>query len=32
MKSNLHDSLTFDNVAFTSFLKVAIEFCEDDIS
>ena len=30
MKSNLHDSLTFDNVAFTSFLKVAIEFCEDD--
>ena len=25
MKSNLHDSLTFDNVAFTSFLKVAIE-------
>ncbi|NQY22129.1 MAG: hypothetical protein HRT40_12635 [Campylobacteraceae bacterium] len=29
MKSNLHDSLTFDNVAYTSFLKVAIEFCED---
>lgn len=25
MKSNLHKSLTFDNVAFTSFLKVAIE-------
>jgi hypothetical protein len=29
MKLNLHDSLTFDNVAFTSFLKVAIEYCED---
>ncbi|PHR69336.1 MAG: hypothetical protein COA66_15165 [Arcobacter sp.] len=28
MKTNLHDSLTFDNVAFTSFLKVAIEFYE----
>jgi len=25
MKANLHDSLTFDNVAFTSFLKIAIE-------
>ena len=29
MKSNLHDSLTFDNVAYTSFLKIAIELCED---
>ena len=29
MKLNLHESLTFDNVAFTSFLKVAIEMCED---
>ncbi|NQY25423.1 MAG: hypothetical protein HRT41_15485 [Campylobacteraceae bacterium] len=29
MKSKLHDSLTFDNVAFTSFLKVAIELYED---
>jgi hypothetical protein len=29
MKSNLHKSLTFDNVAFTSFLKVAIENFED---
>lgn len=29
MKSNLHDSLTFDNVAFTSFLKVAIESDQD---
>ncbi len=28
MKSKLHDSLTFDNVAYTSFLKVAIEFYE----
>ena len=26
MKENLDDSLTFDNVAFTSFLKIAIEF------
>jgi len=25
MKANLDDSLTFDNVAFTSFLKIAIE-------
>ena len=32
MKSNLHDSLTYDNVAFTSFLKVAIEAFEDNIS
>jgi hypothetical protein len=29
MKANLHDSLTFDNVAFTSFLKVAIESEQD---
>jgi len=29
MKSNLDDSLTFDNVAFTSFLKVALEMDED---
>jgi len=29
MKSNLDNSLTFDNVAFTSFFKVAIELCED---
>lgn len=29
MKLKLHDSLTFDNVAFTSFFKVAIEFYED---
>jgi len=29
MKSNLHDSLTFDNVAYTSFLKIAIEAFED---
>ena len=29
MKSNLHESLTFDNVAYTSFLKVAIENFED---
>ena len=28
MKSNLHESLTFDNVAFTSFFKVGIEMCE----
>lgn len=25
MKSNLHESLTFDNVAYTSFLKIAME-------
>lgn len=29
MKVNLHKSLTYDNVAFTSFLKIAIELCED---
>jgi len=29
MKSNLDESLTFDNVAYTSFFKVAIEMCED---
>lgn len=29
MKSNLHHSLTFDNVAYTSFLKVAIESDEE---
>ena len=29
MKANLDDSLTFDNVAFTTFLKIAIEL--DDI-
>lgn len=32
MKINLHDSLTFDNVAFTSFLKVAIESDKDDLA
>ncbi len=29
MKLNLHKSLTFDNVAYTSFLKVAIEMDEN---
>jgi hypothetical protein len=29
MKSNVDDSLTFDNAAFTGFLKIGIEFCED---
>ena len=29
MKLNIDDSLTFDNVAFTSFFKVAIELCEE---
>ena len=29
MKANLHETLTFDNVAYTSFLKVAIEMEED---
>ena len=32
MKLNLDDSLTFDNVAFTSFLKIAIESDKSDIS
>lgn len=29
MKSNVSDSLTFDNAAFTGFLKIGIELCED---
>ncbi len=29
MKSNVDDSLTFDNAAFTGFLKIGIELCED---
>jgi len=29
MKSNIDDSLTFDNAAFTGFLKIGIEICED---
>ena len=29
MKSNIDKTLTFDNVAFTGFLKVGIENCED---
>lgn len=29
MKSKLNSSLTFDNAAFTGFLKIAIEICED---
>lgn len=29
MKSKVDKSLTFDNVAFTAFLKVAIEMCEE---
>ncbi len=29
MKSMLNSSLTFDNAAFTGFLKIAIEICED---
>lgn len=29
MKSNIDDSLTFDNAAFTGFLKIGIELCED---
>lgn len=32
MKSILDDSLTFDNVAFTSFLKIAIEVDKSDVS
>jgi len=29
MKENLDDSLTFDNAAFTAFLKIGIEMCEE---
>ena len=29
MKSNLDETLTFDNAVFTGFFKVAIELCED---
>jgi len=29
IKSNIDSSLTFDNAAFTGFLKVAIELCEE---
>ncbi len=29
MKSNVDSSLTFDNAAFTGFLKIGIELCED---
>jgi len=29
MKSNIDKSLTFDNAAFTGFLKIAIEICEE---
>ena len=29
MKSNVASSLTFDNAAFTGFLKIGIELCED---
>ena len=29
MKSNIDDSLAFDNAAFTGFLKIAIELCEE---
>jgi len=29
MKSNVDNSLTFDNAAFTGFLKIGIELCED---
>ena len=29
MKSNIDDSLTFDNAAFTGFLKVGMEICEE---
>ncbi len=29
MKSNVNDSVTFDNAAFTGFLKIGIELCEE---
>jgi hypothetical protein len=29
MKSNVDEKLTFDNAAFTGFLKIGIEICEE---